>query len=319
MNAGGLSLSFAGTPELAAVVLEALLNNTHHRMSRVYTQPDKPVGRGRKIIPGPVKRVAGQYHIPVKQPKSANEIALDDDLRHIDALIVVAYGLILPQAVLSGPRYGCINVHTSLLPRWRGAAPIQRAIQSGDEKTGVSIMLMDAGIDSGDILLQKPCAIHADDTSGTLHARLALLGSECLIDALSKIAQGSARLSAQDETQATYANKISKQEAHIQWGADAAQIARNIRAFNPTPVAYTRINHKKIRIWQAEVLTSNTKNYLPGEVLAYSAAGLDIATGDRALRVLNLQLEGGKQQPVKAFYNGHPKMFTPAGCGMFFR
>ena len=188
-----MNLAFAGTPDIAAVILEALLQSPQHKVRHVYTRPDRPAGRGRKPRPSPVKQMAGQFAIPVRQPATRAELERDTELAGIDAFIVVAYGLILPAAVLSRPRHGCINVHFSLLPRWRGAAPVQRAIQAGDGETGISIMLMDSGIDTGNILLQESCAIRDTDTALSLSVRLASLGSECLLEALSTLASGAAR------------------------------------------------------------------------------------------------------------------------------
>ena len=305
-----MNLSFAGTPDIAAVVLAALLENSQHNINHVYTRPDRPAGRGRKTVQGPVKLVAQKYAIPVKQPATPDELRRDDDLNNIDALIVVAYGLILPASVLSRPRYGCINVHGSLLPRWRGAAPIQRAIQAGDEQTGISIMLMDSGIDTGKIMLQKPCVITGDDTGASLSGRLASLGSECLLETLTNLATGSVNLTEQDDRFATYANKITKQEAEIDWNTAAEQVERNIRAFNPAPVAFASLNNVKIRVWDARTLKTDTVNGRPGEIISYTPEGLDISTKNRALRILALQLEGKKKQRIREFYNGYPDLFT---------
>lgn len=311
MNEHSLSLSFAGTPAIAAAVLESLLEHSRHKINHVYTQPDRPAGRGRKTVRGPVKLIAQKYDIPVKQPTSPRELELDDDLNNIDALIVVAYGLILPAPVLSRPERGCINVHMSLLPRWRGAAPIQRALQAGDAQTGVSIMLMDTGIDTGKIMLQESCDIAGEDTGASLAARLATLGSQCLLKALSELARGSVHLVEQNEKLATYANKITKQEAEIDWNTAAEQVERNIRAFNPTPVAFTKLNGVKIRVWNAKVIESNRGNDPRGEIVSYTPQGLDISTKSKgkAIRILELQLEGKKKQAVREFYNGHPGLF----------
>ena len=304
-------LSFAGTPDFAAVILRALLENPQHKINCVYTQPDRPAGRGRKTRPGAVKQIAQQFAIQVRQPATPAELAQDAELSNIDALIVVAYGLILPAPVLSQPRYGCINVHASLLPRWRGAAPVQRAIQAGDEETGISIMLMDSGVDTGKILLQKSCEITGTDTGLTLSGRLAPLGSECLLEALNRLAAGSIDLVEQDDGSATYAGKVSKREAEIDWNAGAEQIARNIRAFNPAPVAFTSLNNMKIRVWDAAALDTGVADGNPGEIIAYSPEGLDISTGNRVLRILSLQLEGKKKQGIREICNGYPGLFAP--------
>ncbi len=306
-----MNLSFAGTPDIAAVILGALIDTPQHRIRHVYTQPDRRAGRGRKTRPSPVKQLAQQFAIPVKQPATPAELAQDTDLAGLDALIVAAYGLIIPASVLSGPRYGCINVHTSLLPRWRGAAPIQRAIQAGDRETGVSIMLMDSGIDTGKILLQKSCGIRDDDTSLSLSGRLAALGSESLLEALAATADASIDLTDQDDRLATYAHKVSKQEAEIDWNAGAEQIGRTIRAFNPAPVAFTSLDNVKIRVWEAITLDTGVQNGKPGEIIAYGPEGLDVTTGSGTLRILTLQLEGKKKQGIREIHNGYPRLFVP--------
>ena len=306
-----LNLSFAGTPDIAAVILGALLEGPQHKIKHVYTQPDRPAGRGRKTRPSPVKQIAQQFAIPVKQPATPSELAQDSDLEGIDALVVVAYGLILPATVLSGPQYGCINVHTSLLPRWRGAAPVQRAIQAGDRETGVSIMLMDSGIDTGRILLQKSCVIGNTDTALSLSGRLASLGSECLLEALDRLAAGTAEWSQQDDGAATYAHKVTKQEAEIDWHAGAEQIERTTRAFNPVPVAFSSLNDVKIRVWEAITLDTGVQNGKPGEIIAYGPEGLDVTTGSGTLRILTLQLEGKKKQGIREIHNGYPRLFVP--------
>ena len=304
-----MNLSFAGTPDIAAVILRALLENPQHKIKHIYTQPDRPAGRGRKTRPSPVKQIAQQFAIPVKQPATRAELTQDADLGDVDALIVVAYGLILPAQVLSQPRYGCINVHGSLLPRWRGAAPVQRAIQAGDKETGISIMVMDSGIDTGKILLQKSCEINDTDTGLTLLGRLASLGSECLLGALARLAAGSADMREQDDRFATYAAKVSKQEAEIDWNAEAEQIERTIRAFNPAPVAFTSLNNVKIRVWDARTLDTDNANNSPGEIISYTSEGLDVSTKNQAIRILALQLEGKKRQRIREFYNGYPDLF----------
>ena len=307
-----MNLSFAGTPDIAAVILGALLGGSQHKIRHVYTQPDRPAGRGRKTRPSPVKQLAQRFAIPVKQPASAAELAQDADLAGVDALIVAAYGLIIPASVLSGPPYGCINVHTSLLPRWRGAAPVQRAIQAGDRETGVSIMLMDSGIDTGKILLQKSCVIGNTDTALSLSDRLASLGSECLLEALDRLAAGAAEWSEQEDGAATYAHKVTKQEAEIDWHAGAEQIERTIRAFNPAPVAFSSLNNVKIRVWEAITLDTGVQNGKPGEIIAYGPEGLDVTTGSGTLRILTLQLEGKKKQDIRKICNGYPRLFVPA-------
>ena len=308
-----MNLSFAGTPEIAAIILGALLDSAQHQVKQVYTQPDRRAGRGRKTRPGPVKQLAEQHAIDVRQPANAAELARYPDLADVDALIVAAYGMIVPPAVLSMPRYGCINVHASLLPRWRGAAPIQRAIQAGDGLTGISIMLMDQGIDTGKILLQQPCEISPADTTLSLSARLATLGAECLLEALAGLEKGSIEPREQDDELASYAGKITRQEAQIDWSLGAKQVERNIRAFNPAPVAHTSLNNVRLRVWEARTLDTGTMQGDAGEIIAYGPAGLDIGTGDQALRILSLQLEGKKKQHVREMYNGYPRLFAPVG------
>ena len=306
-----LNLAFAGTPDIAAVILSALLQSPQYDVKHVYTRPDRPAGRGRKTRPSPVRQIAEQSAIPVRQPATRAEFEQDIELGGIDAFIVVAYGLILPAPVLSRPRHGCINVHFSLLPRWRGAAPVQRAIQAGDRETGVSIMLMDSGIDTGNILLQKSCAIRDSDTALSLSGRLASMGSECLLEALSMLASGTADPRRQDNSLATYARKISKQEAEIDWNMEAQQIEAAVRAFNPAPVAFTSLNNVKIRVWEASTLEAGARYGNPGEIVAYGPEGLDVSTGNRTLRILALQLEGKKKQHVREIYNGYPDLFVP--------
>ena len=306
-----MNLSFAGTPDFAAVILGALLDSGQHEIRQVFTQPDRPAGRGRKTRPSPVKQLAQQFAIPVRQPATPAELAQDTGLAGIDALIVVAYGLILPAQALSRPRYGCINVHASLLPRWRGAAPIQRAIQAGDRETGVSIMVMDRGIDTGRILLQKSCDIRSGDTALSLSERLAPLGAECLLEALAGLADGSIDPADQDDRNANYARKVTKQEAEIDWNTGAEQVERNIRAFNPAPVAHTCLNDVKIRVWEALALDAGAGRGNPGNVISYGPEGLDVCTGNGVLRILALQLEGKKKQGIREIHNGYPGLFAP--------
>ena len=311
MTSPKLRLAFAGTPELAATVLQRILKDeNNYSVVNVYTQPDRRAGRGRKLLPSPVKILAEKHHIPVKQPERPEDIDISSELAELDALIVAAYGMILPEDVLTGPRLGCINVHTSLLPRWRGAAPIQRAIQAGDNETGITIMRMDAGLDTGNILLQKSCAIHEDDTSGILHDRLAILGGETLLQALEGLTKGTLQGEKQNNSQATYAKKITKEEAQIDWSLPAQQIQQNIRAFNPTPVAHSELNNIRIRIWEASVLEIQTRDYTPGTIISCSTEGIDIATADLVLRILKLQLPGKKVITAKDFSNSHPDFLT---------
>ena len=301
-----LRIAFAGTPELAAVVLNCLLQNSLDTVACVYTQPDRPAGRGRKLTPSSVKLLAETHSIPIYQPAKPEQLNVEH-FKQVDLLIVAAYGMILPEEILNAPKYGAINVHTSLLPRWRGAAPIQRAIEAGDLETGITIMQMDAGLDTGDILLQKSCPISGKDTAAILHDRLALLGAECLEEALDLIKQNKLNPTKQDNFKATYAKKITKAEAEINWHDSAIQIERKVRAFNPMPVSYTTIHGQAMRVWQATVFTTDHNNDIaPGEIVAHSPEGLDISTQDGILRILTLQLPGKKKITCQEFYNANP-------------
>jgi methionyl-tRNA formyltransferase len=242
------------------------------------------------------------------QPPGKSEIDPEHRLESLDVMVVAAYGMILPEAILNRPRYGCINVHASLLPRWRGAAPIQRAILAGDRETGITIMQMDAGLDTGDILYQAPCPIRSDDTAGSLHDTLAALGGKCLLNVLERLAARDLTAVPQSEAGATYADKIRKEEARIDWSRPAVEIDRRIRAFNPAPLAYTVLEDVTLRIWQAMIL-NGAKTAPPGTIAGYSAAGLDISTGDGILRVLKLQLPGKKVLACRDFYHGNPRLW----------
>ncbi len=261
-----LKIIFAGTPDFAARHLDALLAS-EHQVVGVFTQPDRPAGRGNKLTPGPVKVLAQAHDIPVFQPKSLKPEENQQLVAGLqaDVMVVVAYGLILPQAVLTMPRLGCINVHGSLLPRWRGAAPIQRSLWAGDNETGVTIMQMDVGLDTGDMLHKITCPINADDTSASLYDKLAQLGPQGMLTTLSLLAAGSAQPEVQDETLVTYAEKLSKEEARLDWSLSAVQLERCIRAFNPWPVSYFLINDQPVKVWQASVLPHRTAQ--PGEIL----------------------------------------------------
>lgn len=295
---------YAGTPEFAVPALETLIASAHEVVA-VYTQPDRPAGRGRRLQAGPVKRIAIEHGIPVEQPERLKPTEEQDRLREYrpDLMVVAAYGLILPQAVLDIPHHGCLNIHASLLPRWRGAAPIQRAILAGDAETGVTIMQMAAGLDTGDMLARHPCLIGPEDTAGTLQDRLALLGAEALLATLGDLAAGSLAPVPQDERLATYAAKLTKEEARIDWRQSAAAIDRAVRAYNPWPVAFTHVNGETLRIWEARPLAADA-NAEPGTVVAEGPEGIDVATAAGLLRVLRLQLPGGKPLTAREFLNG---------------
>lgn len=309
MSLTGLRLAFAGTPRLAATILKAILAANVHKVCLVYTQPDRRSGRGRQLQVGPVKQLAENQCIPILQPQTPAEIK-PEDLEEVDALLVAAYGMILPKQILDKPRLGCLNVHTSLLPKWRGAAPIQRAIEAGDQETGITIMQMDAGLDTGDILLQRHCPILADDNADTLEERLANMGGPALLDTLQGLTEGKLRPQKQDDSKANYAKKLSKEEAEINWSQPAVDIANKIRAFNPAPVAFSELCQKKLRIWHAEVLENENADEPPGTILDFSKKGLDVATLDKPLRLLKLQLPGKKALAASDFYNGNPAFLS---------
>ena len=305
-----LKIIFAGTPDFAARHLDALLAS-EHQVTGVFTQPDRPAGRGNKLTPGPVKVLAQTHGIPVFQPKSLRpeeNQQLVADLQ-ADIMVGVAYGLILPQAVLSMPRLGCVNVHGSLLPRWRGAAPIQRALWAGDSETGVTIMQMDAGLDTGDMLLKLNCPIGPEDTSASLYDRLAELGPQGLLQTLNMLATNRAQPEIQDNALATYAEKLSKEEARLDWTLPAAQLERCIRAFNPWPVSYFLIDDQPVKVWQATVLPHQDKQ--PGEILHADKQGIQIATADGVLNLLSLQPAGKKPMSAQDLLNSRREWFTP--------
>ena len=305
-----LRLAFAGTPGLAATVLQSIIDSGRYSIHRVYTQPDRPAGRGRRLQKSAVKVLAEHYHLPIREPARSKDLDPGGELFDIDVLVVAAYGIMLPPQILNRPRLGCVNVHTSLLPRWRGAAPIQRALQAGDTATGITIMQMDAGLDSGDILLQKTCPILAQDTAATLEMRLAQLGSAALLQTLDRLAAGVVRPEQQDESRACYAGKISKQEARIDWTRPAAELERMVRAFNPQPVAYTRLNGMTMRVWEADLVAQRALSSTPGTVLAADSSGIDVSTGDLVLRLRKVQLPGKKVMSAGDFINGHPHFLT---------
>ena len=307
-----LRIVFAGTPEFAAEHLKALLNSPYQVVA-VYTQPDRPAGRGQKLMPSPVKQLALQHEIAVYQPQTLRDPAAQAELAALkpDLLVVVAYGLILPQVVLDIPRLGCINSHASLLPRWRGAAPIQRAIQAGDAESGVTVMQMEAGLDTGPMLLKVSTPISADDTGGSLHDRLAELGPPAVLQAIDGLAAGSLRGEVQDDSLATYAHKLNKDEALLDWSRPAVELERLIRAFNPWPICHSSLNGAPLKVLAAQLVTEPGEGRgAPGEILAASKDGLTVACADGALRLTRLQLPGGKALNFADLFNSRREQFA---------
>jgi methionyl-tRNA formyltransferase len=300
-----MRIIFAGTPPFAAPALQSLLN-AGHEAALVLTQPDRPAGRGMKTASSVIKLLAQEYKLALLQPHSLKQPELCGllDAARADVMVVAAYGMILPSAVLSIPRLGCLNIHASLLPRWRGAAPIQRAILAGDRETGITVMQMDRGLDTGAMLLQKSIPINQDDTAQTLHDRLALLGAQCIVEALALLQQGKLCAIPQDETAATYASKPEKYEAEIDWRLHAKDINRTVRAFNPRPGAHSQIAGVPMKIWQASVRADSARK--PGEVVAVTRDGIVVACGEGSLVLEIVQKSGGKKLNAAEFLSGHP-------------
>lgn len=299
-----LRIIFAGTPDFSVPPLRALIESEHEVVA-VYTQPDRPAGRGRKVALSPVKEVAVNAGIPVEQPLNFKEQADIDQLvsYQADIMVVVAYGLILPMAVLEAPRIDCINIHASLLPKWRGAAPIQRAIQEGDERSGVTIMQMEKGLDTGAMYHIETVDLAEDETGGSLHDRLSTLGAQALMTALPSIVDGSTEPEAQDDSQSVYAHKLNKAEAMIDWRKSALSIERQVRAFNPWPVAQTPYEKGNMRVWNAYAISGVGGE--PGMVMSATKEGIDVATGDGLLRITQLQMPGKRAMSAKDFINAN--------------
>lgn len=307
-----MQIIFAGTPEFAASHLAAILQSEHEVVA-VFTQPDRPAGRGKKLKPSAVKCLALEHNIPVFQPESLKTDLAQKDILDIkaDLMVVVAYGLILPKPVLNAPQFGCINVHGSILPSWRGAAPIQRALWAGDAKTGVTIMQMDEGLDTGDLLHIDTIDISSSDTSASLYEKLAQLGPKALMFSLDNFSKLHPR--PQQNELASHAAKLTKQEAYLDWQLPAKQLCLNVRAFNPWPVAWFSIDEKPIKVWQAtskEHEFALTDDVQPGQVIYYTKEGLGIATANGIFVITQLQLAGKKPQSVSQLVNGQANLFS---------
>ncbi|MGH8753422.1 MAG: methionyl-tRNA formyltransferase [Burkholderiales bacterium] len=298
-----MNVVFAGTPEFAAHILDQLLRSGFN-IARVLTRPDRPAGRGMKDTASAVKRLALSHGLKLLQPQTLKESTLLDELKRIspDVMVVAAYGLILPKAVLKLPRLGCINIHASLLPRWRGATPIQHALLAGDTKTGISIMQMDEGLDTGPVLMQARLSIAADDTAQTLHDRLAQLGGEAVVRTLRGIERGDLQPQPQLKQGASYAGKLGKAEAQINWQKEAVQVERAVRAFNPNPGAYTTLNGETLKIWKARL--EDRMSGKPGEIVSVDRRGIVVACGTGAVRIEEVQKAGGQRLPVSEFLSG---------------
>ena len=300
-----MKIIFAGTPEFALPALTALIHSSHELIA-VYTQPDKPAGRGLRLAESPVKTFALQHHLPLYQPASLRQDAVIAEITRLtpDVIVVAAYGLLVPSVILALPRFGCINIHPSLLPRWRGAAPIERTIEAGDTLSGVTIMQMDAGLDTGPILLQRSYELTQTETASMLYDALSRFGATLLVEAIDLLAAGKMIARTQDGAYATYAKKLDKLEAHLDWSKSAIELERMIRAFNPWPIAFTIFQGEPLRIGQASVMQGNASS-LPGTIVSVSKAGIEVATGQGVLQILTVQLPGRRMITVADFYNAN--------------
>lgn len=309
-----MKIVFAGTPDFAAAHLQALLNSPDHSVVAVYTQPDRPAGRGKKLTPSPVKELALKHQIAVLQPLSLKPPEQQWVLAELqaDIMVVVAYGLILPQPILDTPRLGCINVHASILPRWRGAAPIQRAIEAGDTETGVTIMQMDAGLDTGAMLSFSQCTIEQDETSASLHRKLERLGAPALLHTLDNLDVGCVVAVDQDDRLSCYAAKIDKSEALIDWTQSAQTLDNQIRAFNPLPAAYTTLDDLRIKVWQAQPQSQVIPDsHRPGQIIAADNRGLLVRCGENNLLLSEIQLPGKSRMAVSEILKSRAELFAP--------
>jgi methionyl-tRNA formyltransferase len=306
-----VKIIFAGTPDFAAAHLRALIDCGQHEIVAVYTQPDRPAGRGKKLTASAVKQLASEQGLTVLQPPSLKEADAQQQLASFaaDLMIVVAYGLILPQAVLDTPRLGCINVHGSLLPKWRGAAPIQRAVEAGDDETGICIMQMDAGLDTGPVISVARCAIEVTDTSGSIYQKLSALGAPTLLAALEKLASGVAVGEQQDDSQSTYASKIDKAEALIDWATPAEILARKVRAFNPFPATFSHIGGERVKIWAASANTVDS-GQAARTIIAASDQGILVQTASGQLLISEIQLAGKSKMPVSELLKSKAELFA---------
>lgn len=312
MHKSRLKIIFAGTAEFAATILSSLLANQQNIIA-VYTAPDRPAGRGLKIQASPVKIIADQYQVPLVQPTSLHDPLVQQKISawQADLMIVAAYGFIIPRKVLQIPALGCVNLHASLLPRWRGASPVQQAIWAGDPITGITLMQIDSGLDTGAILSQHSCAIHSCDTAYTLTKRLADLAAEVMITCLPQLSTQQLLACPQPDLGVTYAPKLSKADGLLDWSQSALAIDQKIRALNPWPIAFTSYNGNIMRIFAAEPVAQNDPQALPGTIVNIDAQGIDVATGNNCIRIKQLQISGSKVLEVKSFLNAQGRRYAP--------